>query len=96
MMIYWWLVVPRASHQLEQMSLSSPGPHNPAAPVSTNVVKKILDLEFVDMAEISADNDDFQVAGRPGGSARPPIANISKWVGSFSVMAGVQTTRFPE
>ena len=89
------VVVPRTSHQLEQMPLSSPGPHNPAAAVSTNVVKKILDLEFVDMAEISADVD-FQVAGRPGGSARPPIATISKRLERYSVMAAVQTTRFPE
>ena len=86
---------PVALLQPEQMLLASPGPYNPMAAVSARVVKKVLDLEFVEMAEISAD-DDLQATGRPGGPARPPIATISQWLERFSVMASVLATRFPE
>ena len=88
-------VGPRAPIQLEQISLSSPGPYNPAAAIPAKVVKKILDLEFLEMTEISAD-DDFLMSGRPGGSTRPPITNISQWVERFSMMAAILSTRFPE
>ena len=86
---------PVALLQPEQMLLASPGPYNPMAAVSARVVKKVLDLEFVEMAEISAD-DDLQATGRPGGPARPPIATISQWLERFSVMASILATRFPE
>ena len=36
-------------------SLAQPGPFNSAASMSTKVTRKILDLEFVEMAEVSAD-----------------------------------------
>ncbi len=59
------------------------------------VVKKILDLDFVEMSDITAD-DDGAAPTRPGGSSRPPVTSISQWVEKFSVMASILTSRFPE
>ena len=81
--------------QLEQMLLASPGPYNPMAAVSARVVKKVVDMEFVEMAEIPA-GDDLQAPGRPGGPAGPPIATISQWLERFSVMVSILATYFPE
>ena len=81
--------------QPEQMLLASPGPYNPMAAVLARVVKKVVDLEFVEMAEISAD-DDLQAPGRPGGPAQPPIVTISQWLERFSVMVSILATCFPE
>ena len=74
-------------------SLAQPGPFNPAASLSTMVTKKILDLEFVEMAEVSVDATAEQVLGRSPG--RPPVVDISQWVERFSLMAAVIATRFP-
>ena len=74
--------------------LHEQGPYNPIALVSTRVAKRIMDLEFVEMAEIVAE-DDFQ-ATRSITSSRPPITNISQWVERFSIMAAVLTLRYPE
>ncbi len=45
---------------------AQPGPFNPAASLSTNVVKRILDLEFGEMSEVTVDAD------LPQGPDRPP------------------------
>ena len=75
-------------------SLAQPGPFNPAASLSTKVTKKILDLEFVEMAEIYADATAKQVLGRCPG--RPPVVGIHRqWVERFSLMTAVIATRFP-
>ena len=83
---------PLATHP----TLSAPGPFNPAAAVPVKVVKRILDLEFVEIAEISVEVDTPQVPGRPPPPARPPITDISQWVERFSLMAAILSTRFPE
>ena len=54
--------------------LTQPGPFNPAASLSTKVVKKILDLEFVEMSEITIDDVLPAVPGRPPPPARLPIS----------------------
>ena len=59
-------------------------------------MRRILDLEFVEMAEVSVDDDTRPTPGRPPTPARPPITDISQWVERFSLMAAVLTTRFPE
>ena len=74
-------------------SLAQPGPFNPAASLSTKVTRKILDLEFVEMAEVSADATAEQVPGRSPG--RPPVVDISQWVELFSLMAAVIVTQIP-
>ena len=76
-------------------SLALTGPFNPAASLSTKVTKKILDLEFVEMAEVTLDHTPDQVPGRPPHPGRPPIMDISQWVERYSLMAAVMATRFP-
>lgn len=66
--------------------------NGPAATLSPKVVKKILDLEFVEMAEISMDGDTPQAPGRP---SRLPITDISQWVERYATMAAILCTRFP-
>ena len=64
--------------------------------MAQKVVKKILNLESVKMAEV-APNDTTHppTLGRPT-PARPPINDASQWVERFSLMAGILCTRFPE
>ena len=83
---------PHSSH-----ALLTSGPYNPAASLPPKVVKKILDLEFVEISEISIIDDVLaQTPGRPPAPARPPITDISQWVERFSLMAAVLCTRFPD
>ena len=73
------------------------GPYNPIAGVTTRVAKKILELEFVEIAEITAEDDtSFGGAAVLQSSSRPPVTNISQWIEQFSVMAATLVTRFPE
>ena len=58
------------------------------------MVKKILDLDFVEMSEISITDDELaQTPGRRPAPARP---DISQWIERFSLMAVVLCTRFPD
>ena len=41
--------------------LSNPGPFNPPASLPPKVAKRILDLEFVEMSEVTVDNDLLQL-----------------------------------
>lgn len=75
--------------------LTQPGPFNPAAALSMKVVRKILDLEFVEMSEVTIDDVLPAVPGRPPPPARLPIMDISQWVERFSLMAAVLCTKFP-
>ena len=82
-------------------SLQSRGPYNPAATLPPKVVKKIMALEFVEMAELRADiwpddstpADSGSISRRP---SKPPITNIRSWLECYARMAAVLTTRFPE
>jgi len=62
--------------------------------VSTRVAKKIMDLEFVEMAEIVAE-EDF-LPNCLANSPRPPITNTSQWVEQFSVMVAIMTFKYPK
>ena len=78
-------------------SLSGPGPYNPSASLPAKLVKRILELEFVEMSEISvADADPPQVPDRTHTPALLPVADISVWVECFSMMASILVTRFPD
>ena len=66
--------------------LHTPGPFNPLAVLPGKVVKKILKLEFVKMAEISLDEEPELVPGCPPPLKRPPVTNISQWLEKFSLM----------
>ncbi len=72
------------------------GPFNPAASLPMKVVKKILDLEFIEMSEVTID-DDITGPGRPAAPVRLPVTDISQWLERYSLMAAtILTTRFPE
>ena len=73
--------------------LTQPGPFNPAAAISAKVVKKILDLDFI---EVTIDDILPQVLGRPLPPARLPITDISQWVERYSLMAAVLCSKFPD
>ena len=74
--------------------MHEPGPYNPTASVATKVVKR-LDLEFVEMSEITIDDDFLDSSGRPT-PARLPITDLSQWIESYAVMAVFLSTRFPQ
>ena len=59
------------------------------------VVKKILDLNFVEMSEVLLDDDLPQSPGLPA-PPRAPVLDISQWVERYSAMAAVLASRFPE
>ena len=68
---------------------------NPAASLQAKLVRRILDLEFVEMSEISVDSDLPQASTRAPTPARLPVTDISIWVERFSLMAAILVTRFP-
>ncbi len=76
--------------------LAGPGPFNPVTSLPTKVVKRILDLEFVEMAEVSADLEPVPVPGRPPPPGKLPVTDISLWVEKFSLLAATLCMRFPE
>lgn len=73
-------------------SITSSGPFNPTAVLPPKVVRRILELDFLEMAEVTLDPEPSPVLGRPA----PPITDISKWVERYSLMAATLATRFPE
>ena len=78
-------------------SLSGPGPYNPTASLPAKLVKRILELEFVEMSKISvADADPPQVPGRTSALAHLAVTDISVWVERFSMIASILVTRFPD
>ena len=58
------------------------------------VAKNILDLEFVEMSEISSGDPIPSAPGHP--PPRGPVKDISRWVEKFSIMAAILSTRYPE
>ena len=54
------------------LPISAPGPDNPAACLPPKVVKKILELEFVEMSEISITNELPQAPRLPHITYLPP------------------------
>ena len=81
--------------------LTGPGPYNPAASLPPKIVKKILDLEFVEMAELKADIWVEEPSTGDSGHARrqsgkPPVTDIKVWLECFARMAAILVMRFPE
>ena len=75
-------------------ALNQPGPFNPVAALPNKLVKRILNLDFVDMSEVSVEDDSLHSTGRPH-PAWLPITSISQWLERFSMMAAIIVTRFP-
>ena len=69
--------------------ITSKGPYNPAASLPTRLVKRILELDFMEMAEP-------QSSSRPQAPARLPVTDISVWVERFSLMPAVLVMTFPD
>ena len=78
---------------VQSQDLHARGPFNPAASLPARTVKRILDLEFIDMAELTIDD---MPSGRTPAPPRLAITSISQWVERFSLMAAVLVSRFPE
>ena len=69
----------------------------------SKLVKKTLDLEFVDMAELMPDawqppeDENPKCCHQPCRvPKRGPVTDILLWVEYFSIMAGILTTKYPE
>ena len=86
-----------------QGSLLTRGPFNPAAMLPPKLVKRILDLEFVEMAELTVDAwedsslpapDTALSARRP--ARRAPITDINIWLECYARLAALLCTRFPD
>ena len=69
--------------------MAKSGPYNPAAAIPARIVKRILELDFIEMSEITMDDDLPQQI--PGCSvlARLPVTDICQWVERFSIMAAL-------
>ena len=67
----------------------------PIQPGSIGGNEGILDLEFVEISEVTCIADNPQIPGRPPPPVRPAITDISQWVERFSLMATILATRFP-
>ena len=82
-------------------SLTKPGPHNPAASLPPKIVKRVLDLEFVEMSELKGDIwvDDpapSDTGNQPRRLTRkPPVTDIKVWLECYARMAAILATRFP-
>ena len=79
-------------------SLHAAGPYSPAATLPPKVVKKILVLEFVEMAELRADiwSAPSESAATPRRPGKPPVTNIQLWLECYGCMAAVLTARFSQ
>lgn len=57
--------------------VTSLGPYNPAAAIPAEVANKIIELEFVEMSEVTLDDDLPQTPGHTPAPACLPITDIS-------------------
>ena len=90
---HWW---PQTSKQqqaqkAEERCISTLQAH---LTLPQQTVKRILDLEFLEMLELTAGIDPPQAGNCP--PFQPQITNISMWLERFSLMAATLVTRFPE
>ncbi len=75
---------------------AQPGPFNLAATPSTKVVKRILDLEFVEMSEVTVDADLPQGPDPPPAPAHLPVTDISQWLERFPLVHQPVLVRCPQ
>jgi len=72
-----------------------------AWPVPAKVVKRILDLEFVDMSELLSEawstvEEESKCCHQRRPSRRAPISNILVWVECYSYMVAILASRYPD
>lgn len=80
----------------QSLDLHTKGQFNPVSLLPPRTAKKILDLEFVEISDISLDNPPPTGPGQPPLPPKQPIQDISCLVEKFLLMAAVITSRFPE
>ena len=85
---------PVMSHTVSTSAPHKMGPYNPAALISQTVAKKILDLNYVEMAEVAL--DDIPPATLRQNLSRLQVMDISRWTEKYAAMAALLCTRFPE
>ncbi len=66
-----------AGHSTGAAHLNKPGPFNPVATLAPKVAKKVLELEFVDMSEVTMDTPPESTPCRPVPPCRPMVTDIS-------------------
>ena len=82
--------------------LSTSGPYNPAASLPPKVVKKVLELEFIEMSDLRGHiwEDESMPADHPHPARRTaaklPVTDIRVWMECYARMAALLVTRFPE
>ena len=72
-----------------------------AWPIPLRVVRRILDLEFVDMSELlsetwSTTEEESKCCHQRRSTRRAPVSNILVWVECFSYMAAILASHFPD
>ena len=77
-------------------NLHNKGPYNLAALLPPQLVKRILDLEYVEMSDILPNDTPVPLTGHPPPPPKKPIQDISRWVEKFAMMAAVLTASFPK
>ena len=60
------------------------------------MAKKILELEYVEMSEMTMDAPLEPEAGCSLAPSRPPVMSISQWAKRYAMMAALHSTRFPQ
>ena len=84
---------PPQSTTLTPTAVTQPGTFNPVGTLPPTVVKRILDSKFIEMSEVSINDDTSQTPGLA--SAHLPVTKISRWLERYSLMAAILCTRFP-
>ena len=95
---------PAAPIVVPQATAREPGSrYDPTAALPPKLVTRILNLEFIEMAELATDawQDDPNLSPDASGSQRrrarhPPVTDIMTWLECFARMAAVLSTRYPD
>lgn len=94
-------MVTKPTPPISEGNLSTPGPYNPAKALPQRMLKEIIDLEFVKMAELTNDVWQDDLPSEPPNltrrsTRRAPVTDISVWLECYSRMAAILVTCFPE
>ena len=79
-----------------EIGLNRLGPFNATAMLTPKVAKKILELEYVEMSDITLDAPLEPEAGRSLAPSRPPVTSNSQWEERYAKMAALLSTTLPQ
>lgn len=82
-------MVTKPTPPISEGNLSTPGPYNPTTPLPQRMLKEIIDLEFVKMAELTNDVWQDDLPSEPPNltrrsTRRAPVTDISVWLECYS------------